>query len=169
MLSGILLIDKPQGITSADVVFKVRRALSTKRVGHSGTLDPMATGLVVCLIGPCTRFASFAEAGGKTYTGTIKLGFTTDSDDITGKGIEEKPVNVSDTARSENISKFLGEISQIPPKVSAIKVDGKRAYALAREGQDFELKARKVIIDSFSFVRKDNVTVDFEIKCGKGT
>lgn len=167
--SGILLIDKPEGISSAQVVHAVKKKLCAKRCGHSGTLDPMATGLLIILLNSATRLAGYAGDGMKRYSGTIRWGVTTDSDDITGQEIsrsEERPPFEKQLAA---IEKFKGEIEQVPPRISAVKIDGQRAYKLARKNVDFALKTRRVTIQSFTLKEVDNDTSRFVITSSPGT
>lgn len=168
-MHGIVLIDKPQGITSAQVVSKLRKRLGERRIGHAGTLDPMATGLLVCLVGKPTRLASYAESGKKIYSGTILLGRVTDSDDVTGNTLREETNFPDWTEIIEKSKTFVGKLEQIPPRVSAVKIDGTRAYTLARRGEEVTIKPRQVTVDSFEIVRVDERRFSFMITCSKGT
>ena len=142
---GILLVDKPGGLTSHDVVARARRALGTRKIGHAGTLDPMATGLLVLGVEAATRLLTFVVGQDKTYRATIRLGVATDTDDADGQVTGRIDASdVSSDAVADAISHLRGDISQIPSRVSAIKVDGRRAYDLARAGEDVELAAREV-------------------------
>lgn len=170
----LLLVDKPQGLTSHDVVARTRRAFGTRKVGHAGTLDPMATGLLLIGIEGATRLLTFMVGLDKTYTATIRLGQSTDSDDADGTIVTTTDASgITDDAIHAGVAKLTGLISQVPSTVSAIKVDGKRAYALARAGEDVELKPRGVIIRRFdvhSIARGDQVVdVDVEVSCTSGT
>jgi tRNA pseudouridine55 synthase len=169
MRSGILLIDKPAGITSAGVVGRVKRVLGAERVGHAGTLDPDATGLLVILVNGATRVASYAADGAKRYSGLIRLGITTTTDDISGDVLSECE-DIPPFERVEAASKaFVGSIQQVPPRVSAIKVGGKRAHKMTRDGEAFELAPRTVTVSVFN-VRKVSVnTFAYEIECSPGT
>jgi tRNA pseudouridine55 synthase len=172
--SGIVLIDKPAGCSSAAVVAIVKRWLkarnpSIKRVGHAGTLDPGATGLLVVLFGSATRLAHYAEAGWKEYSGTISLGVTSSTDDSDGEILSECDVNVSDDAIALAIKALTGEILQVPPAVSAVKVAGKRAYALARQGIEVSLKQRAVTVFQFDVERLSNTELAYRVACSKGT
>lgn len=169
IFNGILLVDKPSGITSARVVSTVKKQLNLSRVGHTGTLDPMATGLLLLLIGKATRLARFIDYGFKTYSGKIKLGLVTDSDDITGTSIRTSDVIPSFEMVLQAISNFVGEISQRPPRVSAIKVKGKRSYDLAREGIDVELAPRKVVVKQFLIEPACDDVLRFQVVCSRGT
>jgi len=148
--SGVVLVDKPAGWTSHDVVAKMRGILRQRRIGHAGTLDPMATGLLVIAVGPATRLLRFATDTQKTYTGTVKLGEATDSLDADGVVIATAPIPDLSPSQAQTIAtSFLGPQQQIPPMVSAIKVDGKRLYELAREGKEIERKPRDIVVSKF--------------------
>lgn len=171
--SGILLVDKPSGVSSAAVVARAKKALGATRVGHSGTLDPFATGLLVLLTERATRLASFAEAGQKTYEGILRFGIETDSHDITGNITRAITGNVPGAPEEEHVYKcareFLGDILQIPPQISALKVSGKRAYALARSGVEVALEPRSVHIADFSLQRLSDFDYRYSIRCSRGT
>ncbi len=148
--SGLIIVDKPAGWTSHDVVARIRKLARTKRVGHAGTLDPMATGVLVIGVEKATRLLGYLALTEKEYTGTIRLGQTTDTDDADGTVIGCVPVVDIDEARLlRAVAALTGEISQIPPGISAIKVGGKRSYRLAREGRAPELTARTVTVSRF--------------------
>lgn len=151
--NGILLVDKPQGITSHDVVARARRALGTRKIGHAGTLDPMATGLLILGVGPATRLLTYIVGLDKTYEATIRLGVSTDSDDADGTTTTQADAAalaaVTDERIRDGIAALTGEISQVPSTVSAIKIGGKRAYDLARAGEEVQLKARTVTVSRF--------------------
>lgn len=171
---GILLVDKPQGITSHDVVSRARRALNTRKIGHAGTLDPMATGLLVLGIGKATRLLTFIVGLGKTYEATIRLGVATDSDDADGVETSRTDATaVTDDQIRAGITPLTGDISQVPSTVSAIKIGGKRAYDLARAGEHVELRARAVTVSRFDIVavRREAgvVDVDVVVDCSSGT
>ncbi|HET6352468.1 MAG TPA: tRNA pseudouridine(55) synthase TruB [Coriobacteriia bacterium] len=173
-LSGILLVDKPEGLTSHDVVNRVRRATGEKRVGHAGTLDPMATGLLVVLVGPATRLASFLTAAEKRYVARIVFGSETDTDDAEGRVVREAPIPdaVRDSIEAARIvSSLVGEHEQVPPAYSAIKRDGVTAYQAARKGEALELEARKISIDSAQLVSCDAEAAawDVALSVSKGT
>ncbi|GAA1842798.1 tRNA pseudouridine(55) synthase TruB [Microbacterium koreense] len=172
--SGILLVDKPQGITSHDVVARARRALGTRKVGHAGTLDPMATGLLVLGVEGATRLLTFIVGLDKTYEATIRLGVTTDSDDADGDiTTTTDAAHLTDAAIRAAVEPLTGEISQIPSTVSAIKVDGRRAYDRARAGEDVVLAARQVTVSRFEVldIGRDESTVDLDVvvDCSSGT
>lgn len=169
--NGLLLIDKPQGITSHDVVSRVRRALGEKRVGHAGTLDPMATGLLIIGVGPATRLIRFAQSEKKLYTGVVKLGSSTDSLDADGEvtGTAVVP-DLSLEIVQSCASSMLGTQKQIPPMVSAIKVGGKRLYELAREGIEIERAPREITISRFEVCpTSSNDEWNFVVECTVGT
>jgi tRNA pseudouridine55 synthase len=147
--NGIILIDKPAGISSAGVVARVKRTLAADRVGHAGTLDPDATGLLIILVNGATRVASYAADGWKTYSGEMQLGVSTSTDDLSGEVIGDGELLHDFPSICGFAAGFLGRIMQVPPKVSAKKLDGKRAYKLHRSGQQFELEAREVEVRRF--------------------
>jgi tRNA pseudouridine55 synthase len=147
---GILLVDKPGGITSHDVVARARRALGTRKIGHAGTLDPMATGLLVLGVEGATRLLTYIVGLDKTYEATIRLGVATDTDDAEGQVVSVTDAASLDSAAIKaGIDALTGRISQVPSTYSAIKVDGRRAYDLARAGEDVQLKAREVVVSRF--------------------
>ena len=135
-MNGIVIIDKPQGWTSQDVVSKLRGVLKTRRIGHGGTLDPMATGVLPVFVGRGTRGVEFFEHAEKTYEATIRLGLSTDTEDITGTVLEEKEVSISEEEFLAILPNFQGKIQQIPPMYSALKVNGQKLYDLARKGKE---------------------------------
>jgi tRNA pseudouridine55 synthase len=166
----VFLVDKPLEWTSFDAVKKIRNALKIKKVGHAGTLDPLATGLLIICAGKMTKQIEGFMGQEKEYTGTFVLGKTTESFDLE-KPIEEvkDPSNISKEELLEAVKKLTGSIEQIPPMHSAIKVDGKRVYEAARAGKTVEIKARTVEVREFDITRFDNPEVDFRISCSKGT
>jgi tRNA pseudouridine55 synthase len=171
---GIVIVDKPAGLTSHDVVARVRRIAGTKRVGHAGTLDPMATGVLLVGIGRATRLLGHLSLHDKDYTGTIRLGQTTSTDDAEGEVLTSTPAGqMSPDAIAKAVAGFVGEIKQRPPAVSAIKVDGKRAYARARAGEDVVLAERPVTVSRFDVIAVRQVDavvdVDVEVTCSTGT
>lgn len=145
-MQGLILLDKPKGITSFGAVSAVKRAASEKRVGHTGTLDPMATGVLPVLLGKATALSSLMLDADKRYTAKIKLGITTDTDDITGEILSQKAVDISEAELKAVLNSFVGKIEQIPPMYSAIKKDGVRLYKLARDGKSIDLPARSIEI-----------------------
>ena len=146
MPNGIVIIDKPQGWTSMDVCAKLRGILHEKRVGHAGTLDPMATGVLPVFVGQATKAVSFAEGGQKVYEAVLQLGLVTDTQDTTGETLEERAVTVTEDEVRAALPRFLGEIEQIPPMYSAIKVNGQKLYDLARQGREVARKPRMITI-----------------------
>ena len=171
---GIVIVDKPTGMTSHDVVSRCRRVFGTRKVGHAGTLDPMATGVLVIGIERATKILGLLSGTSKSYAATIRLGRTTTTDDAEGDVVQDvSAAGVTDDAISAGVAVLRGEISQRPSTVSAIKVDGKRAYQLVREGEEVELAARTVRIDRFDVlaIRRvgESVDIDVEVDCSSGT
>ncbi len=181
---GILLVDKPQGISSHRVVSIARRRLGLKKVGHAGTLDPMATGLLLLGIGPSTRLLTHLVGLDKTYTATVRLGVSTDSDDADGTptaAVGTAAADVSDAAVERAVAAQRGVIDQVPSTVSAIKVDGRRAYDLARKGETVELRSRRVTVSQFDVTAPTDATavvdgtevavvdLDVVVTCSSGT
>lgn len=166
---GLLVVDKPQGLTSHDVVARVRRLAGTRRVGHAGTLDPLATGVLVLGIGRATRLLGHLARHDKDYTAGIRLGVSTDTHDSEGQvtGTSDEQWDVAGVEKA--MAELTGEISQVPPAYSALKVDGKRAYARARAGETIELPARTVTVDSFQFRAVDGDVVLADVTCSAGT
>lgn len=168
-MNGILLIDKEPDWTSNDVVAKLKGILHERRIGHSGTLDPMATGLLVVFVGRATRAVEFAEGHDKRYLASLRLGVSTDTQDTTGNVLRERPVNVSEAELRSMLSRFTGEIMQIPPMYSAIKVNGKRLYEIARKGGEVERAARSVSIYGIDLIGKSGEDYLLDVRCSKGT
>ena len=170
MANGILIIDKPSGWTSNDVVVKLKHVLHEKRIGHAGTLDPMATGVLPVFAGRATRAAEFASEGQKEYIAQIQLGKTTDTQDSTGIVLTETPGHVTDQQLEEALSAYRGEILQIPPMYSAIKVQGRRLYDMARKGQEVERKPRPVTIHELTLLEQiGDQCWSLRVRCSKGT
>lgn len=169
MKDGILNIYKEKGYTSHDVVAIVRKKLNTKKVGHTGTLDPEAEGVLPVCIGKATKVANYITDTTKTYIATITLGISTDTQDHTGKIIEEKKVTVTDEEKKEAIRSFIGEYNQIPPMYSALKVNGKKLYELARAGQEIKRQPRKIHIFNINILNLKGNDIDIEVVCSKGT
>ncbi|MCB9029636.1 MAG: tRNA pseudouridine(55) synthase TruB [Deltaproteobacteria bacterium] len=166
---GVLLIDKPLGITSHKAISIVKKTLGLSKIGHAGTLDPEASGLLICLLNSATRLAKYAESGKKTYSGEIQFGITTTTDDLAGEMLSQAD-NLPAFAQIESLAKKLvGKISQIPPQYSAIKVSGKRSYELARSGRKAELSAREIEVFSFTLSPMLEGRVSFVLECSKGT
>ena len=170
MANGIIIIDKPAGWTSMDVCAKLRGILKTKKIGHAGTLDPMATGVLPVFVGQATRAVSFAEGGEKEYVAGLRLGLTTNTQDTEGETLTQSPVTVGREELEAVLPRFTGEISQIPPMFSAIKINGQKLYDLARQGKEVERKARAVTIFALEVVEQVSET-DYilRIRCSKGT
>ena len=171
-MNGIILIDKPQDWTSHDVVGKLRRLLREKRIGHSGTLDPMATGLLVVFVGRATRAVEFAESDEKQYVAGLRLGVETDTQDITGTVLSEKEQHVTEDELKAVLPRFMGEIDQIPPMYSALKVNGQKLYDIARKGGEVERKARRIPIHNLEIGDNSHLEAgDFclDVTCSKGT
>ncbi len=167
---GILLIDKVEDETSFQVVNRIKKILGIKKVGHAGTLDPFATGLLIILLGQGTKLSPYLMAGEKTYRATLRLGVETDTQDLTGKILKTRSVPELDRAFIEEMAgEFIGEIEQTPPSFSALKVKGKRAYDLARKGLDVALQKRKVRVRQLEIISMNLPDVTFEVACSKGT
>lgn len=170
-MDGIILIDKPAHKTSHDMVYFVRRLTGIKKVGHTGTLDPDATGVLPVCIGKATKVCDMLTSSDKRYTAKLILGKTTDTQDASGNVLSECEVNVSAEDINRIISKFIGEIEQVPPMFSAIKKDGKKLYELARKGITVEREPRRIKIYSIDILNIDleNKSVTIDVKCSKGT
>jgi tRNA pseudouridine55 synthase len=164
-----LLVDKPAGITSHDVVAIVRRAARTKKVGHTGTLDPFATGLLILLIGRGTRLIPYVEDEPKVYDATIRFGSETDTDDSTGTVTHEAPAPPDNAAIAEGIARLTGTIDQIPPAYSAKQVDGRRAYDAARKGAPLDLPPARVTVHEWKLLSRSGNDLVARITCGAGT
>lgn len=172
MGEGFLLVDKPGGWTSHDVVAKCRSILGERRIGHAGTLDPMATGLLVLGVGRATRLLRYVQEGTKRYIATVAFGVATDTLDADGSILEREPMDFEQSDLEATAARFVGSISQVPPMVSALKVDGKRLYQLARQGVEVEREARVVEIHSIEvleFAPPPYPEARIEVACGSGT
>ena len=171
MPNGIIIIDKPQDWTSMDVCAKLRGVFHEKRIGHAGTLDPMATGVLPVFVGRATRAVQFAETGEKEYLAGFRLGLTTDTQDVWGNTLEEKTVPPDAKQRLESLlPRFIGEIEQVPPMYSAVKINGKKLYELARKGVEVERKSRTVTIHALEVSSSDEPdTVFLRVRCSRGT
>lgn len=166
---GILLVDKPQGITSHDVVARMRKVFRIKKVGHAGTLDPMATGLLLIMIGKATKVSQYLMSNAKEYTGTVHLGIETDSQDAEGEVVAEK--SVPDLSKEDVLAEmktFMGDQYQTPPMYSAKKVNGQKLYKLARQGKTVEREARVIHISKYDMTDFDLPRVSFDVGCSKG-
>jgi tRNA pseudouridine55 synthase len=169
-MNGLLLVDKPSGPTSFDVVRTVRRAVGQRKVGHTGTLDPLASGLIVVCLGQGTKLVPFLMDTDKRYLARVKLGTGTDTDDALGDVVEEAPVPVLERASLERkLAEFVGRIRQVPPKFSAIKKDGEPLYRKARRGEEVTPEAREVEIISIALTGVTEDQLDLVVRCGKGT
>ena len=170
MANGIIIIDKPQGWTSMDVCAKLRGMFQERRVGHAGTLDPMATGILPVFLGRATRAVEFTEGYDKEYVASLRLGVVTNTQDTTGEILEERPVRVGRRELEAVLEQFLGDILQVPPMYSAIKVNGKKLYELARKGREVERKPRPVTIAALELLgQEENGDWKLRVECSKGT
>ena len=169
MANGIIIIDKPADWTSMDVCAKLRGILKTKKVGHAGTLDPMATGVLPVFVGQATRGVSFAESGEKEYVATLRLGLVTDTQDVSGRVLEEHPAAVTASEVAAALPRFTGDILQIPPMYSAIKVGGTKLYDIARRGGEVERKPRSIVISDIRVLGCDGGDWVLDVRCSKGT
>ena len=173
MVNGILIVDKPRDFTSHDVVAKLRGMLRQKKIGHAGTLDPMATGVLVVLLGNATRASDHASGQSKEYIARLKLGLVTDTQDITGTVLEERPVTVGEEELRAVLPAFTGDIDQLPPMYSAISVNGRRLYDLARKGVEIERQSREITIDKLELLEGGEALpageFDLRASCSKGT
>jgi tRNA pseudouridine55 synthase len=168
-ISGWLVVDKPAGMTSTAVVNKVRWAMDAKKAGHAGTLDPEATGVLAVALGEATKTVPYITDALKAYTFTVRLGQATNTDDAEGEVIAQSDARPSDDDIKQALAPFLGDIMQVPPKFSAVKIDGQRAYKLARDGEEVELSARPLWVEELILVdRPDEDHVVLEMTCGKG-
>ena len=168
-MNGIVIIDKPAGWTSQDVVSKLRGVLRTRRIGHGGTLDPMATGVLPVFVGRATRGVEFFEHAEKTYEATLRLGLTTDTEDISGTVLEEKEVSISEADFLGVLPQFRGKIQQIPPMYSALKVNGQKLYDLARKGKEVERQPREIEIFKLECLEFNGKEARLRVACSKGT
>ena len=168
-MTGIICLDKPCDMTSFMAVKRASRILGVKKAGHTGTLDPMATGVLVIMLGHCTRFIELLPEHRKGYTARVKLGLTTDTLDITGEVLTENPVNITEEQLLSVAENFKGEISQVPPMYSAIKKDGERLYDLARKGIEIERESRKITIEKLEIYDFDGVEFSMDVTCSAGT
>ena len=170
MPNGIIIIDKPSGWTSMDVCAKLRGILREKRIGHGGTLDPMATGVLPVFVGQAAKAVEYAENSRKEYIGGLRLGLVTDTQDVTGNTLETRPVNATAAEVAAALKAFTGEIEQLPPMYSAVKIQGKKLYELARKGKEVERKPRAVTVYELELLERVNDTdYRFRCLCSKGT
>ena len=168
-MNGIVIVDKPADWTSQDVVSKLRGVFQTRRIGHGGTLDPMATGVLPVFVGRATRGVEFFEHAEKTYEAVLQLGITTDTEDTTGNILEEKQVCVTKEQFLAALEQFRGEIQQIPPMYSALKVNGQKLYQLARKGKEVERQPRTITIHQLDCLEFADTTAKIRVRCSKGT
>ena len=168
-MNGIIIIDKPQEWTSNDVVSRLRRVFNTRRIGHGGTLDPMATGVLPVFVGRATRGVEFFEHAEKVYETTIRFGLTTDTEDITGKTLTETEVSLTREALEAVLPRFRGDILQVPPMYSAIKVNGQKLYDLARKGREVERQPRPITIHELQLLEFSGNEARLRVRCSKGT
>ena len=168
-MNGIVIVDKPQDWTSQDVTARLRRVFNTRRIGHGGTLDPMATGVLPVFVGRATRGVEFFEHAEKTYEATLLLGTTTDTEDTSGTVLEQKEVHISETDFLSILPRFRGKIMQVPPMYSALKVNGQKLVDLARKGKTVERQPREIEIFQLECVEFSGNTARLRVQCSKGT
>ena len=168
-MNGIVIVDKPQGWTSQDVTARLRRVFNTRRIGHGGTLDPMATGVLPVFVGRATRGVEFFEHAEKVYETVLRPGLTTDTEDITGTVLTEQDAFVTSEMLEEVLQRFRGEILQVPPMYSALKVNGQKLYDLARKGVEVERKPRPITIHELTLLGMDADGIRLRVHCSKGT
>ena len=168
-MNGIVIIDKPQGWTSQDVTARLRRVFNTRRIGHGGTLDPMATGVLPVFVGRATRGVEFFEHAEKTYETVLRLGLTTDTEDVTGTVLSEREVQITPEQAEAALANFRGEILQVPPMYSALKVNGQKLCDLARKGKVVERKPRPITIHELTLLETGENTLRLRVRCSKGT
>ena len=168
-MNGIVIVDKPQGGTSQDVTARLRRVFSTRRIGHGGTLDPMATGVLPVFVGRATRGVEFFEHAEKTYETVLRVGITTDTEDITGTVLTERDAFVTGEQLEEVLKKFRGEILQVPPMYSALKINGQKLVDLARRGREVERQPRPITIHELTLLGMEAEGIRLRVRCSKGT
>ena len=168
-MDGIVIVDKPQGWTSQDVTARLRRVFGTRRIGHGGTLDPMATGVLPVFVGRATRGVEFFEHAEKTYETVLRLGLTTDTEDTAGTVLTESRVSVTEEQLAKTLDAFRGGILQIPPMYSALKVNGQKLCDLARKGKTVERQPRPVTIHELTLLERGENTLRLRVRCSKGT
>ena len=168
-MNGIVIVDKPQEWTSQDVTARLRRVFNTRRIGHGGTLDPMATGVLPVFVGRATRGVEFFEHAEKAYETVLRLGVTTDTEDVFGSTLEEKEVHISETEFSSVLPRFRGKIMQVPPMYSALKVNGQKLCDLARKGKEVERQPREIEIYELTLLEFTGNTARLRVRCSKGT
>ena len=168
-MNGIVIVDKPQEWTSQDVTARLRRVFNTRRIGHGGTLDPMATGVLPVFVGRGTRGVEFFEHAEKTYETVLRLGLMTDTEDVWGETLEERPVAFTTEKLEEVLASFRGEIMQVPPMYSALKVNGQKLCDLARKGKEVERQPRPITIHELTLLETTENTLRLRVRCSKGT
>jgi len=168
-ISGVLVVDKPVGMTSHDVVQAIRKGSNIRRAGHTGTLDPRASGVLVVLVGPAVRLSEYVSASDKRYQAVLMLGTTTDTYDADGKTTSSSPVNVTEEQFDTELQKFVGQIEQVPPPYSAVKVQGRKAYEMARKGEEVELEPRIINVYSLELLEWAPPEVVIDVNCSSGT
>ncbi len=168
-MDGIVIVDKPQGWTSQDVTARLRRVFGTRRIGHGGTLDPMATGVLPVFVGRATRAVEFFEHAEKTYETVLRFGITTDTEDMMGTVLTEENVSFTEEQLQETLAAFRGEILQVPPMYSALKVNGQKLCDLARKGKTVERQPRPITIHELTLVERGENTLRLRVRCSKGT
>ena len=168
-MNGIVIIDKPQGWTSQDVTARLRRVFNTRRIGHGGTLDPMATGVLPVFVGRATRGVEFFEHAEKTYETVLRLGITTDTEDISGTVLTEQDAFVTGEMLEKTLEKFRGEIMQVPPMYSALKINGQKLVDLARKGREVERQPRPITIHELTLLGMEAEGIRLRVRCSKGT
>lgn len=168
-ISGVLVIDKPVGLTSHDVVQIVRRGTNIRRAGHTGTLDPRASGVLVVLLGPAVRLSEYVSASDKRYQAIVRLGESTDTYDGEGQILSVSPVDITEEHFKEVLSHYVGEIEQVPPPYSAVKVQGKKAYDMARDGETPDLKPRKILVHNLDLLEWEAPEAVIDVFCSSGT
>jgi tRNA pseudouridine55 synthase len=168
-ISGVLVVDKPVGYTSHDIVQIIRRGTGIRRAGHTGTLDPRASGVLVVLLGPAVRLSEYVSASDKRYQAVIQLGTTTDTYDADGQVLTNNPVNITEEQFVAALQSFIGEIEQVPPPYSAVKVKGRKAYEMAREGEDIDLQPRKIRVYSLELLEWAPPEALIDVYCSSGT
>ena len=168
-MNGIVIVDKPQGWTSQDVTARLRRVFNTRRIGHGGTLDPMATGVLPVFVGRATRGVEFFEHAEKTYETVLRLGLTTDTEDISGTVLTEQDAFVTASMLEEVLEKFRGEILQVPPMYSALKVGGQKLVDMARKGKTVERQPRPITIHELTLLGMEAEGIRLRVRCSKGT
>jgi tRNA pseudouridine55 synthase len=168
-ISGVLVVDKPVGLTSHDVVQIIRKGTNIRRAGHTGTLDPRASGVLVILIGPAVRLSEYVSASDKRYQAVVRLGATTDTYDAEGRVTSSSPVDISEEQFEEALSQFIGEIEQKPPPYSAVKIKGRKAYEMAREGEEVDLQPRKIHVYNLELLEWAPPEAVIDVYCSSGT